>query len=168
MLTLAAPLLIFNVTTIEMFWGRSSQFVSSWEEAKLMEVWGPEKCTPLTPMAGFTCTFGASLEGSFSRTKDRRSKGIKSEITQAVRLWWFWRRIFPCTFWGTSDSTKFYLHLYVNIYLCIYTCRGCFVFYGDKQFKLFFTLSIINQRLSYMVDSMPDIGCWSCKTLLKE
>lgn len=80
-LTLAAPLLIFNVTTIEIFGGKSSQFASSWEGAKFMEVWGPEKCTPLTPMACFTCTFGASLEGSFSRTKERRSRGIKSEIS---------------------------------------------------------------------------------------
>lgn len=39
MLTLAAPLSIFNVKTIEIFWGKSSQFTNSLEEeGKVTEV----------------------------------------------------------------------------------------------------------------------------------
>lgn len=79
MFTFWAMCVTFNVTTIENSFGKRSQFASSCEDGKLREEWGLEKCTPLTPPACFMCTPGTSLEGSLSRTKDRRSKGSMSE-----------------------------------------------------------------------------------------
>lgn len=86
MLTLAALRVTFSVTTMENSVGKRSQFTSSWEEGKLMEVWGLEKCIPLTSPACFMCTPGTSLEVSFSRTKDKRSRGSKSEDKKQVKM----------------------------------------------------------------------------------
>lgn len=83
-LTLRAMRVTFSVTTTENSLGKRLQFSSSWDEGKLMEVWGLEKWTPLTPPACFKCTPGTSLEGSLSRTNDRRSKGSNSETSGRV------------------------------------------------------------------------------------
>ncbi len=85
MLTLAALLVTFSVTTMENSLGKRSQLTSSWEDGKLSEVWGLEKWTPLTSPACFMCTPGTSLEVSFSSTKDRRSSGIKSVDNKQIR-----------------------------------------------------------------------------------
>lgn len=85
--TLSAMRVTFNVTTMENSLGKRLQFTSSWEEGKLMEVWGLDKWTPLNPPACLMSTPGTCLEVSLSRTKDKRSRGIKSAKSKQINRW---------------------------------------------------------------------------------
>lgn len=110
-LTLAALGVTFSVTTMENSLGKRSQLTSSSEEGKLMEVWGLDKCIPLTAPACFMCTPGTSLEGSLSRTKDRRSRGSRSEDMKRSENLIYWSRLFMqkpfSPILGSREVTKY-------------------------------------------------------------